>query len=211
MADKKPNALQQPLTPSAQLAAVVGSGQITRGDVVSKMWAYIKKNNLQNPANKREILADDKLEARLRRQGQSQHVRDEQAPRQTLEVDPCFAADASPEVFDASGDAEPGARWVSDRRGRALIELGARQIQSTISGLALRGPAALQRQLAARRRGQCQRSATNAPPFRFLKPLPPCWPPCRNGSGDASSQQNNRRPSDLGRAFALPIDAIPRR
>jgi len=63
MAAKKPNALQQPLTPSSQLAAVVGSGQITRGDVVSKIWAYIKKNNLQNPSNKREILADDKLRA----------------------------------------------------------------------------------------------------------------------------------------------------
>jgi len=63
MADKKPNALQQPLTPSAQLAAVVGSGQITRGDVVSKIWAYIKAHKLQNPANKREILADDKLKA----------------------------------------------------------------------------------------------------------------------------------------------------
>ena len=63
MAAKKPNALQQPLTPSSQLAAVVSSGQITRGDVVSKIWAYIKKNNLQNPSNKREILADDKLRA----------------------------------------------------------------------------------------------------------------------------------------------------
>ena len=61
MADKKPNALQQPLTPSPELAAVVGSGQVTRGDVVSKMWAYIKQHNLQNPANKREILADAKL------------------------------------------------------------------------------------------------------------------------------------------------------
>ena len=61
MAEKKPNALQQPLTPSPQLAAVVGSGQVTRGDVVSKIWAYIKLHNLQNPANKREILADDKL------------------------------------------------------------------------------------------------------------------------------------------------------
>ncbi len=61
MAAKKPNALQQPLSPSPQLAAVVGSGQITRGDVVSKIWAYIKRNNLQNPANKREILADAKL------------------------------------------------------------------------------------------------------------------------------------------------------
>jgi chromatin remodeling complex protein RSC6 len=61
MADKKNNALQKPLTPSPQLAAVVGSGQLSRGEVVSKIWDYIKKNNLQNPANKREILADDKL------------------------------------------------------------------------------------------------------------------------------------------------------
>ena len=61
MADKKPNALQQPLTPSPQLAAVVGSGQITRGDVVSKIWAYIKQHKLQNPSNKREIIADAKL------------------------------------------------------------------------------------------------------------------------------------------------------
>ncbi len=57
----KPNALQQPLTPSPQLAAVVGSNQLPRGQVVSKMWDYIKKNNLQNPKNKREIIADDKL------------------------------------------------------------------------------------------------------------------------------------------------------
>lgn len=61
MTDKKPNALQKPLTPSAELAAVVGSAQLSRGEVVSKMWDYIKKNNLQNPANKREILADAKL------------------------------------------------------------------------------------------------------------------------------------------------------
>ena len=58
---KKPNALQQPLTPSPELAAVIGEGTVTRGDMVSKIWVYIKKNNLQNPANKREILADDKL------------------------------------------------------------------------------------------------------------------------------------------------------
>ena len=57
----KPNALQQPLNPSPELAAVVGSGQLSRGDVVSKVWDYIKKNNLQNPQNKREILADAKL------------------------------------------------------------------------------------------------------------------------------------------------------
>ncbi len=58
---KKPNALQQPLQPSPELAAVVGSDKLARGEVVSKIWDYIKKNNLQNPENKREILADAKL------------------------------------------------------------------------------------------------------------------------------------------------------
>ena len=61
-AGAKPNALQQPLQPSKELAAVVGSEPLPRGEVVSKIWDYIKKNNLQNPENKREILADDKLE-----------------------------------------------------------------------------------------------------------------------------------------------------
>ncbi|WP_423787465.1 SWIB/MDM2 domain-containing protein, partial [Klebsiella pneumoniae] len=42
------------MTPSSELAAVVGSGQLSRGEVVSKIWDYIKKNNLQNPQNKRE-------------------------------------------------------------------------------------------------------------------------------------------------------------
>ena len=58
---KKPNALQQPMTPSPELEAVIGKGQVTRGEMVSKVWDYIKKNNLQNPANKREILADANL------------------------------------------------------------------------------------------------------------------------------------------------------
>ncbi|CAA9537936.1 MAG: SWIB/MDM2 domain-containing proteins [uncultured Sphingosinicella sp.] len=53
--------LQRPLKPSEDLAAITGTGNIARSDVVSKMWEYIKKNNLQNPENKREILADDKL------------------------------------------------------------------------------------------------------------------------------------------------------
>ena len=56
------NALARPMKPSADLAAVTGSGDIARSEVVSKMWDYIKKNNLQNLENKREILADDKLE-----------------------------------------------------------------------------------------------------------------------------------------------------
>jgi upstream activation factor subunit UAF30 len=59
----KPNALQQPLKPSAELAAVVGAGPLPRGEVVSKVWAYIKANGLQNPENRREIVADDKLAA----------------------------------------------------------------------------------------------------------------------------------------------------
>jgi chromatin remodeling complex protein RSC6 len=61
-AGAKPNALQKPLQPSKELAAIVGSAPLSRGEVVSKMWEYIKKNNLQNPENKREILADSKLE-----------------------------------------------------------------------------------------------------------------------------------------------------
>ena len=44
-----------------QLAAVVGEASLPRGEVVSKVWEYIKKHELQNPENKREILADDKL------------------------------------------------------------------------------------------------------------------------------------------------------
>ena len=59
---RKSDGLSRPLTPSPELAAVTGSGQIARSEVVSKMWDYIKKNKLQNPENKREILADDKLE-----------------------------------------------------------------------------------------------------------------------------------------------------
>ena len=57
----KPNALQKPLQPSEELAAVVGTSPLPRGEVVSKIWEYIRSHNLQNPENRREILADDKL------------------------------------------------------------------------------------------------------------------------------------------------------
>jgi chromatin remodeling complex protein RSC6 len=57
----KANALLKPLQPSKELAAVVGSAPLARGQVVSKMWEYIRSHNLQNPENRREILADDKL------------------------------------------------------------------------------------------------------------------------------------------------------
>ena len=59
----KPNALQKPLQPSPQLADIVGSAPIARGQVVSKVWDYIRAHKLQNPANKREIVADAKLKA----------------------------------------------------------------------------------------------------------------------------------------------------
>ena len=59
---KAQGGLARPVKPSNELAAITGSDSLPRSEVVSKMWDYIKKNNLQNPENKREILADDKLE-----------------------------------------------------------------------------------------------------------------------------------------------------
>ncbi len=59
---KRPNALQKPLRPSKELAAVIGPGPLPRGEVVSKVWAYIKQHGLQDPEDRRQILADAKLE-----------------------------------------------------------------------------------------------------------------------------------------------------
>ena len=62
MAAKKANAaFMKPLQPSEALAEVVGSKALPRTEVTKKLWAYIKKNKLQNPKNKRNILADDTL------------------------------------------------------------------------------------------------------------------------------------------------------
>jgi upstream activation factor subunit UAF30 len=59
---RTPNAaFMKPLTPSPQLAAVVGTTPLPRTEVVSKLWAYIKKNKLQDNANKRMVNADAKL------------------------------------------------------------------------------------------------------------------------------------------------------
>ena len=54
-------ALLKPMKLTAELEEVVGKGPMPRFEVVKKIWVYIKKNNLQNPANKRNILADAKL------------------------------------------------------------------------------------------------------------------------------------------------------
>jgi upstream activation factor subunit UAF30 len=63
-AKRKPNAaFMKPMTPSAVLATVVGNLPLPRTEVTKKIWAYIKKNNLQNAINKRLIDADEKLRA----------------------------------------------------------------------------------------------------------------------------------------------------
>jgi len=55
------SAFMKPLNVSPELVAVVGSGPLPRSEVVKKLWVYIKKNNLQDPTNKRNINADDNL------------------------------------------------------------------------------------------------------------------------------------------------------
>jgi len=61
-AKRKPNAaFMKPMTPSSTLAAVVGSSPMPRTEVTSKLWGYIKRNNLQDKVNRRNINADDKL------------------------------------------------------------------------------------------------------------------------------------------------------
>jgi chromatin remodeling complex protein RSC6 len=61
-AKRKPNAaFMKPMNVSSTLAAVIGSNPMPRTEVTSKLWGYIKKNNLQDKANRRMINADDKL------------------------------------------------------------------------------------------------------------------------------------------------------
>ena len=54
-------AFMKPMQPSPQLSAVVGSQPMPRTEVTKKLWAYIKRNNLQDAKNRRAINADDKL------------------------------------------------------------------------------------------------------------------------------------------------------
>ena len=61
---RKPNAaFMKPLTPSAELAQVVGAKPLPRTEATSALWRYIKKNNLQDAKNKRMIKADPALKA----------------------------------------------------------------------------------------------------------------------------------------------------
>ena len=59
---RKPNAaFMKPVTPSAELAEVVGAKPIPRTEITKKLWAYIKKHGLQDKKNKRMIKSDDTL------------------------------------------------------------------------------------------------------------------------------------------------------
>lgn len=61
-AARKPNAaFMKPLKPSAELAAVIGSEPLPRTEVTKKIWEYIKKHDLQDASNRRNINADEKL------------------------------------------------------------------------------------------------------------------------------------------------------
>jgi upstream activation factor subunit UAF30 len=61
---RTPNAaFMKPLNPSKELAEIVGATALPRTEVMKKVWAYIKKNNLQDTKNRRAINADDKLKA----------------------------------------------------------------------------------------------------------------------------------------------------
>ena len=68
---RKPNdAFMKPMQPSAALAEVVGSKPIPRTEVTKKLWAYIKKNKLQDQKNKRMIKSDETLKAVFGGKGQ---------------------------------------------------------------------------------------------------------------------------------------------
>ena len=68
---RRPNAaFMAPVTPSAQLSEVVGSKPLPRTELTKKLWAYIKKNGLQDAKNRRMINADDKLRPIFANKGQ---------------------------------------------------------------------------------------------------------------------------------------------
>ncbi len=70
-AKRKPNAaFMKPVTPNEKLAAVVGAAPLPRTELTKKLWAYIKKNGLQDKKNRRMINADDKLKVVFGGKGQ---------------------------------------------------------------------------------------------------------------------------------------------
>ena len=61
MEQKSNSAFMKPMSISAELTVIVGKGPMPRSEVVKKLWVYIKKNNLQDPKDKRNIKADESL------------------------------------------------------------------------------------------------------------------------------------------------------
>jgi len=59
---KTSSAFMKPMQPSEYLAKIVGKEPLPRTEVTKKIWAHIKRNKLQNPKNKREIVADERLQ-----------------------------------------------------------------------------------------------------------------------------------------------------
>ena len=62
MAATEKTGIHKPVQPSPDLAKIVGNDPLPRSEVISKVWEYIKKNDLQDPKDKRNILADGPLE-----------------------------------------------------------------------------------------------------------------------------------------------------
>jgi chromatin remodeling complex protein RSC6 len=60
---KKPSAFDKPVNITDELAVIVGKGPMKRTEITKKLWAYIKKKDLQNPQNRREIILDAELKA----------------------------------------------------------------------------------------------------------------------------------------------------
>ena len=84
---RKPNAaFMKAMTPSPALAEVVGSKPIPRTEVTKRLWAYIKKNKLQDRAEQADDQGRRRFEGRVWWQGAGQHVRDDQAGQQAPEV-----------------------------------------------------------------------------------------------------------------------------
>jgi upstream activation factor subunit UAF30 len=63
VAEKKNDKFMKPVTPDAKLAAIVGAAPLPRTEITKKLWEYIKKHELQDAKDKRQINADDKLKA----------------------------------------------------------------------------------------------------------------------------------------------------
>ena len=89
----------KPVQPDAALTQVVGNKPIPRTEVTKKLWAYIKKNGLQDQKKRTNINADDKLKAVFGGKKTGHHVRDDQVGQQTRQVSIPYNSEARPRVL----------------------------------------------------------------------------------------------------------------